>query len=160
MTLRYLPFLFAVASALLFSTKAFAQTDERRCGSAELLQQQIAANPALLQLIEKQEADIARWMEQNQGNATRAVVTIPVVVHLVYNPGVNSIFTDHQVKDQIDILNEDFRRLNGDTYKTPSDFSGVAAGSGGVPSAGSGSGRISELASSARISPDGCRAVM
>ncbi|HZF99886.1 MAG TPA: M43 family zinc metalloprotease [Chitinophagales bacterium] len=121
------PFLCIAALAVVGSTKALAQNEEPRCGSAELLQQQIAANPAVLELIKKQEADIAAWMAQNPGKPTRAVVTIPVVVHLVYNPNDNHVFSDHQVKDQIDILNEDYRRLNGDTYKTPADFQSVAA---------------------------------
>lgn len=127
--MKLLNSLFRISAALVFLLPfwASAQNDDVRCGSTELLNQQIAANPGLMQVIEKQEADIAAWIKANKDKPTRNVITIPVVVHLVYNPNENYIFTDHQVKDQIDILNEDYRRLNGDAYKTPADFLGIAA---------------------------------
>ncbi|WP_165864922.1 T9SS-dependent choice-of-anchor J family protein [Rufibacter latericius] len=54
------------------------------------------------------------------------VVTIPVVVHVVYNTDAQNI-SDAQIKSQIAVLNKDFRRLNTDTDKTPNAFKGVAA---------------------------------
>lgn len=64
----------------------------------------------------------------NRTPPVQGVITIPVVVHIVYNtmqPAGN--ITDAQVISQIDVLNEDFRRLNADAVNTPSVFSGVAA---------------------------------
>ena len=56
----------------------------------------------------------------------QAVVTIPVVVHVVYNTGSQNI-SDAQIMSQLDVLNEDFRRLNADTSNTPAAFLPVAA---------------------------------
>ncbi|NNF36434.1 MAG: zinc metalloprotease [Saprospiraceae bacterium] len=60
------------------------------------------------------------------GSNTRSVITIPVVVHVVYNTATENI-SDAQIQSQIDILNEDFRRLNADASNTPIEFQGVAA---------------------------------
>ena len=49
------------------------------------------------------------------------VVTIPVVVHNVYNKRSEKI-SDSQIKRQIEILNEDFRAKNIDIKKTPKNF--------------------------------------
>lgn len=126
--MKLLNFLFRAPLFFVFILPliSHAQSDTR-CGTTELLNQKIAANPDLVNVIAKQEENIAAWIKQHKDNPTRNVITIPVVVHLVYNPNENYVFTDHQVKDQIDILNEDYRRLNGDAYKTPADFLGVVA---------------------------------
>ncbi len=57
-------------------------------------------------------------------------VTIPVVVHVLHNgeslgSGLNISLA--QIQSQIDVLNEDFRRMNSDRSQTPATFSGVAA---------------------------------
>ncbi len=59
----------------------------------------------------------------------RPVVTIPVIVHVIHNgeaigTGTNLSFA--QIQSQIDVLNEDFRRLNGDIYITPAAFRGIS----------------------------------
>jgi hypothetical protein len=56
----------------------------------------------------------------------RTVVTIPVVVHVVYNTGSQNI-SDAQIQSQIAILNQDYRRLNADFTNTPGPFQGVSA---------------------------------
>ena len=60
-------------------------------------------------------------------SGTRAdVITIPVVVHVVYENDLENI-SDAQVLSQIDVLNEDLRRLNADAADTPAEFDAVAA---------------------------------
>lgn len=44
-------------------------------------------------------------------------VTIPVVVNVIYKTGSQNI-SDAQIQSQIDVLNEDFRRTNGDADNT------------------------------------------
>lgn len=56
----------------------------------------------------------------------RLVVTIPVVVHVVYNTTTQNI-SQAQIQSQIDILNKDFRKLNADTSSIPTAFKSVAA---------------------------------
>lgn len=66
-----------------------------------------------------------------QANETRdtlanEVIIIPVVVHVLYNDN-NQNISDEQVKSQIAVLNNDYRRLNADAVKTPLPFRNVAA---------------------------------
>ena len=64
-----------------------------------------------LNTIEKQ---TAKWIEAHQDEfKDGAIVTIPVVVHVVYNNNTENI-SDAQVLSQITVLNDDFRRLNAD----------------------------------------------
>ncbi len=53
----------------------------------------------------------------------RAIITIPTVVHVVYNTAVENI-SQAQIQSQIDVLNEDFRRLNSNLNNTPAAFRG------------------------------------
>jgi|GEM_PF-851511 len=53
----------------------------------------------------------------------RAVITIPTVVHVVYN-SPNENISQAQIQSQIDALNEDFRRLNTNINTTPAAFRG------------------------------------
>lgn len=62
----------------------------------------------------------------DRGTRNGDVITIPVVVHVVYHTPTENI-SDAQIQSQIDILNQDFRRLNVDTSSTPAPFLGVAA---------------------------------
>jgi hypothetical protein len=55
-----------------------------------------------------------------------AIVNIPVVVHVLYNTSAQNI-SDAQIRSQIDVLNEDFRRLNADRASTPAAFATTAA---------------------------------
>ena len=98
---------------------------QRNCGSMDYLEHQHEMHPEREQRLKEVERHTARILE----NTTRDVsgtITIPVVVHVVYNNSTENI-SDAQVQSQIDILNEDFRRLNADAANTPSVFQGVAA---------------------------------
>ncbi len=54
------------------------------------------------------------------------VLTIPVVVHVVYHTDEENI-DDVRIFTQINVLNEDFARLNADAENTPEEFQGIAA---------------------------------
>ena len=59
-----------------------------------------------------------------------ALITIPVVVHVVHNGtpvGVGRNIPNAQIINQINILNQDFRRLNADMNQTPAAFAGLVA---------------------------------
>jgi hypothetical protein len=58
------------------------------------------------------------------------VLTIPVVVHVLYNnsaPSPNDNISDQQIFDQIAFLNADFRRQNEDTIYTQTVYRPIAA---------------------------------
>jgi hypothetical protein len=58
----------------------------------------------------------------------QGLITIPVVVHVVYPSSIPAAnISNAQIQSQIDIVNEDFRRMNADASNTPLDFTGIAA---------------------------------
>jgi hypothetical protein len=68
------------------------------------------------------ENEVAERARQMTPRVTRvAPYRIDAVVHVVWNTAAQNI-SDAQVQSQIDILNEDFRRLNADWTNTPAVF--------------------------------------
>jgi hypothetical protein len=59
-------------------------------------------------------------------DAEKAVINIPVVVHVLYNTSAQNI-SDAQIQSQLTVLNNDFRKLNSDWTNTPSTFTSVVA---------------------------------
>lgn len=98
---------------------------QRSCYSAEYLQEQATADPGRLMRLQQIEQFTEQYIAEHP-NADRAVVTIPVVVHVVYNTTAQNI-SDAQIQSQIDVLNADFRKLNADAGNTPSLFAGLVA---------------------------------
>ena len=107
---------------VLLSTSLVAQ---RNCGSMDYLQMQQENNPKRLEQLKAVEQHTAQVLS-NPSRSVNGVITIPVVVHVVYNNATENI-SEAQIQSQIDVLNDDFRRLNADASDTPSDFTGVAA---------------------------------
>lgn len=63
----------------------------------------------------------------NYNPASRAaVVTLPVVVHVLYRNSTENISTA-QINSQIAVLNADFRKMNSNFSSTPSAFQGIPA---------------------------------
>jgi len=68
--------------------------------------------------------------EKSSRRTEEPVRRIPVVVHVIHSGteiGIGANIPDEQVFSQIEILNQDFRRLNPDTVNTPDEFLAVAA---------------------------------
>ena len=85
-----------------------------RCGSNEAIKQQMAADPAYAKKVQellKNKGDYSR--SDKKGRPSQVAITIPVVVHVVYNTAEQNI-SDAQVQSQIDVLNEDFDATNND----------------------------------------------
>lgn len=73
------------------------------------------------------EREVAEWLRAYGTAGVRTgIVRIPVVVHVVWHTAAENI-SDAQIQSQIDVLNEDFRRLNADAGSTPAAFAAVAA---------------------------------
>ena len=121
---KFFSFVFA-ACLLCTGTMLNAQQTYHRCSSAEHLKDQLAADPTLagrMQAIEQQ----ALVYSQNNHGGSRAVVTIPVVVHVVYATSAQNI-SDALIQAQINQLNLDYAKLNSDASSVPAAFSTVAA---------------------------------
>lgn len=117
--------LFILSTLALFLTQASVY-GQRSCGTAQHMLHKAQQDPKLYKQMLEYEQVLEHWIAQHQNQKTPSVITIPVVVHVVYNTAAENI-SDAQVLSQIDILNEDFRRLNADASSTPSPFAAVAA---------------------------------
>jgi len=107
---------------------------QRQCATMEVLAAQLAADPnyaARLQAIDQQATVYAKQKAANPAQRTSSsiIVTIPVVVHVLYNTDAQKI-SDAQVQSQIDVLNADFHRLNGDLNKVPAAFTSLIGDAG------------------------------
>ena len=72
---------------------------------------------------------LKRNLENKSDNKLRlsqTILRIPVVVHVVYENATENL-DDSLIYNQIEVLNEDFRRLNSDAVNTRSEFLDVAA---------------------------------
>ena len=122
--MRIKPILF---SLLLFNIlSAFAQNEP--CGTMQYLQQALQNDPDLAMKMQQIELNVQQRianMENNPSSEQLSVITIPVVFHVIYH-GSNQNVSNAQLLSQLDVLNEDYRRLNADTIYTPSQFKPVA----------------------------------
>ena len=94
----------------LLTTNSVAQ--QRDCGTMEYLEQEIQQDPERATRLEQIEHHTRQILQSGERDVD-GVITIPVVVHVVWNTNAENI-SDAQVQSQIDVLNEDFRRLNSD----------------------------------------------
>jgi hypothetical protein len=96
-------------------------TSFHRCGSQTVLDEAIRKNPRLrneMMANRQQRTNINQRPSQILG--TNAVITIPVVVHVILpNP---ALVTDAQIQSQIDVLNADYGGLNADSTRIPAAF--------------------------------------
>jgi len=89
----------------------------KRCATMEMDSIRRANNPALPSLEEREawlQSKITEYLLNKSNKAT--IVTIPVIVHVIHNGdaiGVNENISDAQVMSQIDVLNQDYRRMTG-----------------------------------------------
>ena len=106
-----------------------AQAQSIRCSTMENLERLKLADPTLesrMAKIEKQSQDIIAKSAGEGSLEVASIINIPVVVHVLYKTAAQNISTA-QIQSQIEVLNEDFRRLNADKVNTPSGFASGAA---------------------------------
>ncbi len=111
-TTKFLMFCF-----LMVSMTAFSQ--ERNCAAMDDLEQRLQEDPQLelrMQQIENYTQQKIQELNNNR-EINGDIITIPVVVHILYNNATTNI-SDAQILSQIDVLNEDFRRTNSDADNT------------------------------------------
>jgi hypothetical protein len=119
---------------LLINLTAIGQ---RSCPFTEYKQQAVKADPALVNRIEEIESftrsraqlrKITVFGEDQQVKGM-SPITIPVVVHVVYDNSAQNI-SDAQVVSQINALNRDYGKKNADTSAIPSYYSSFSADCG------------------------------
>jgi len=107
---------------LFFYQPVFSQ--QAHCYSTEKFVSLAQSNPDIYQRMLSMQQEAQQMMPN--AKMDDAIYTIPVVVHVVYNTEAENI-DDIEIFEQINILNEDFMRLNADSAETPGPFQGVAA---------------------------------
>jgi len=115
--------LFVVLAGLVSTVNA-----QRICGSAEHLNQQLQADPNLAIIRQQIENQTAAYVASHQAGAPSpmAVITIPVVFHVVYNTAAQNV-SDALCQAQVDQLNLDYAHQNTDATSVPAAFASVAA---------------------------------
>lgn len=104
----------------------FAQSE--KCATMQVLEKRIETDPTTLIRMQQTESQTQAWISENKNilkhkNQAKsgALVTIPVVVHVLYNNATENVSYE-QIMSQIDGLNEDFRLLNADSLDDTHPF--------------------------------------
>ncbi len=112
--------LFSVLSACLLSAGLNAQ---HRCGLDHYVQHQREHNPAYFEAYRRV---LASWKAAGTERGGGGVYVLPVVFHVVYHEDDQNV-PDSVIYSQLEVLNEDYRRLNADAVNTRDAFLPVAA---------------------------------
>ncbi len=93
----------------------------RTCGTMPVHERLLRTVPAYAAARIQSENHAWGFARNMLSGARTGVTVIPVVVHVVYKTTVQNI-SDAQIKSQITILNQDFRKTNPDVNSTPAVF--------------------------------------
>ena len=108
---------------LLFSFSLFAQEEfinDSICGSDDLLHIKSIKYPWYKQSADNVFNRALEYSKKNNFNR-QSIYKIPVVFHVVYNTDTQNL-SDEVIQSQLDVLNEDFRRLNANASETREEF--------------------------------------
>lgn len=120
---KFLSFLFLYCFCIL---PVLAQSGEK-CGTNVVMERMRSYDATLAQKQKNLERKIQTYLETNEksGELTLPeVITIPVVVHVLYNNDAQNI-SDSMIYNQMAVVNEDFSMLNEDIVKVPEYFADV-----------------------------------
>lgn len=98
----------------------------QRCASNEVYERMLKDDPQFAANRAQIERETRQWIQNNANNKIGAVITIPVVFHVVYNTAAQNI-SDARILEQLNVLNQDFGRTNADAGSTPSVWQGISA---------------------------------
>lgn len=97
-----------------------------RCASTEVYERMLKEDAKFAANRAQIERETQQWIRDNAQNKTGAVITIPVVFHVVYNTTAQNI-SDAHILEQLSVLNKDFGRTNADAGNTPSVWQSISA---------------------------------
>ena len=111
---RILLLLFTTSIFFIANAQVQIPVGPNKCGSHEAVKLQMAADPAYAKKVEEVLKNKGKYSRSDKkGPPSQGSITIPVVVHVLYNNAAQNI-PDAQVQSQIDVLNEDFTATNDD----------------------------------------------
>jgi len=105
---------------ITFFSNSFNAKGQNRCNSNKIMKLQIQQHPEIL--AEKAAKDRLveakmRLLNQQKQKNQQAIISIPVVFHVLYNNSEENVSFD-VLESQITVLNEDYRRKNTDANNT------------------------------------------
>lgn len=125
-----------------------AKGQGRQCHSMDVLNRQLKESPGLYKKMYDVEYHTRKFIAAKKGGNGNGngggnngggdngggepiddglgVINIPVYIHVVYNNS-NENISSAQITSQMNVLNDDFRKLNSDVSQIPQEFAGVAA---------------------------------
>jgi len=105
---------------------AFLSNAQRTCHTMDNHERLLQEDPEYGPRLQEVETFTQKAISKGRIDLEKAVVTIPVVVHVLYNTSAQNV-SDAQIQSQLTVLNNDFRKLNSDASLIPSVFTGVSA---------------------------------
>jgi len=128
-TYQLLSFCFALlfalnttAQGLISETKDSLATNIPACGGFDIMEKMDQQTNGFLDLSDQFMAQLTRVVKNQQRNKSNVkLYTVPIVFHIVHNNAEENI-PDSVIFNQVDILNECFRRQNADTSNTRAEF--------------------------------------
>ncbi len=108
---------------LLSVSSVFGQ---RKCATMSHHAATVQQNPSVQFNLDQINQFTQQAIESGVVGMNKAVINIPVVVHVLYNTAAQNVSLA-QIQSQIDVLNKDFRKLNTDWSNTPSVYAGLVA---------------------------------
>lgn len=115
-----------LVALLLSAAIASAQLD--KCATMHVLKESIKQHNLTSTFYTAEQA-ANKWLEENKAKITaktKAVIKIPVVVHVVYKNAAQNV-PDSNIYSQISVLNECFRKMNSNYGNTRNIFDSIGA---------------------------------
>ncbi|MEM6320904.1 MAG: zinc-dependent metalloprotease [Bacteroidota bacterium] len=112
---------------LLAAQISFAQF--KFCGQKAAMHQLSEKYPGYQRAVQQTFDDAKLAYQSTAQSRSQQVHKVQVVVHVVYNTEVQNI-SDELIQEQIDVLNEDFRRLNPDAVNAREMYQAIGADAG------------------------------
>ncbi len=117
-------YILLIGLVLLGSLHANAQ---RNCGTVEYMNQlkNVESKEILENWIYQKQLAIPNAGQEEFGADEVIIYQIPVVIHIVHNGeaiGSGSNISEAQILSQLEVLNEDYRKLNADSINIPAEF--------------------------------------
>ncbi len=123
--------IYSLVLVLFIVVNVIAQANLRRCGTYTLEQYHEQQAPGYKDRVKACFANAKQIADANKANraVNDTIYKVQLVFHVVYTAPEENI-PDSVIYSQIEVLNEDYRRLNADTGRTRAEFMPVAGDAG------------------------------
>ena len=111
----------SITILVLASNLIFGQVNPKKCMTTKLVKEELKNNPEY----ELMRQNLVNYHQEhkNDNSPKQAVITIPVVIHVIHrtthNIGIGTNISNEQIEDQLRILNEDYSKTNPEFPNPP-----------------------------------------